>query len=805
MVLFFSLPAILENQITKKASQTLELKDFQISLKKLGLFNTIAGKITTGETLEIDSVNIDYSLKSLMNKKIEKIQVSGLTIKVNIDENYNVIFNDFDLKKFERSDSSLENNNNNDISSLPFLPEKIELKNSRIVLNILSQQIIIPFEISSVIKKEENIITAYAVLRPFGEKIKAVISLDLKKGINNIKIDSKSFDLYHLAQLLKVLAPEATIPFNTRINIKTDITINKEKLKAQGMFAVDQTIIAPLKIKYDLNLDIKNNNSFTFEAINSDTKTIKLSYNSQDIILAKPYFKLTLKGNPLKAAGKVLVKAEKTETIFEDNKTYAKSLSMDSDFYYDFGQTGKGLSIATNAGLKQISIESELLKASFQSAGASGRILLDKNLSPIVKIRTHINKGRFESSEHKIKISGINANIPFSLPYSANRPSDSGKFTINKCIYDDNYELKVHGALTQVESGILFNGNVAFPEIKDFKLEFNSKAVALSQNNININLDFHSRPFKFSSKNLSKFTPKQVKGINFDLNLSSNGKIEYSSKGIKSNLKIDIRNGNVDIPESKLTLQGIATSLEFKNLLTFQSKPAQVLAIDAIQLNDIIMNNAIIKYNIESSNSLLVESTQLKWCNGTVSSEAIRVPNKANNYSIILYCDRLELTGILKQMGAFRAEGNGTLSGRIPVTYANGEIAFNNGFLFSTPGQGGKIMIDKADKLTAGIPMDTPQFSELDLAKEALKNYDYEWAKLIFNTFEDTLLVNMQFDGKPSNQVLPFEYKKELGRFVRVDAASRGSHFQGIKLDVNLKLPFNQVMKFGTNLKKAFK
>ena len=65
--------------------------------------------------------------------------------------------------------------------------------------------------------------------------------------------------------------------------------------------------------------------------------------------------------------------------------------------------------------------------------------------------------------------------------------------------------------------------------------------------------------------------------------------------------------------------------------------------------------------------------------------------------------------------------------------------------------------------------------------------------------------VNMQFDCKPSKKVLPFEYKEELGRFVRVDASSRGSHFQGIKLDINLKLPFNQVMKFGNKLKKAFK
>jgi hypothetical protein len=62
---------------------------------------------------------------------------------------------------------------------------------------------------------------------------------------------------------------------------------------------------------------------------------------------------------------------------------------------------------------------------------------------------------------------------------------------------------------------------------------------------------------------------------------------------------------------------------------------------------------------------------------------------------------------------------------------------------------------------------------------------------VVFNTIGDTLFVNMEMDGKPS-KLLPFEYKKETGSFVRLDAKSPDSHFQGIKLDINLKLPFNR-------------
>ncbi len=216
------------------------------------------------------------------------------------------------------------------------------------------------------------------------------------------------------------------------------------------------------------------------------------------------------------------------------------------------------------------------------------------------------------------------------------------------------------------------------------------------------------------------------------------------------------------------------------------------------------MNDAKIKFTIEDKETYLVENIRLNWCNGLVSSESIRFKSGKDKYAVTLFCDRLDLAHLLKQMGAFSAEGNGTLNGRIPVIYSDGDIAFDNGFLFSTPGSSGNVVIENTERITAGIPMDSPQFSQLDLAQEALKDFDYKWAKLVFNTFEDTLYVNMELDGKPSKP-LPFVFKKEFGGFTRVDASNPGSNFQGIKLDVNLKLPFNEVMKFGNKLKSLFK
>ena len=309
--------------------------------------------------------------------------------------------------------------------------------------------------------------------------------------------------------------------------------------------------------------------------------------------------------------------------------------------------------------------------------------------------------------------------------------------------------------------------------------------------------------FQFSESDLKKIVVLENITPKFEVTAFVKAKIDYISGKVKSFMQIGISNGSVSMPDNDIAIAGINTNIEFNNLLPLQSVPGQVLNIKTIKKNDIKLDDAKIRFSIEQGKSLLVENIKFRWCNGIVSTESIRFPQENNEYSLSLYCDRLELTQLLKEIGAFNSQGSGTLNGRIPVLYSNGNISFDNGFLFSTPGKGGKIIIENSSKITSGIPMDSPQFAQLDLAHEALKDFNYKWTTLKLNTHEDVLFVNMEIDGEPAG-ILPFEYSKELGGFARVDTSSPGSHFQGIKLDINLQLPFNEVMKSGNKLKSIF-
>ena len=121
-------------------------------------------------------------------------------------------------------------------------------------------------------------------------------------------------------------------------------------------------------------------------------------------------------------------------------------------------------------------------------------------------------------------------------------------------------------------------------------------------------------------------------------------------------------------------------------------------------------------------------------------------------------------------------------------------MSFDNGFLYSTPGQTGQIQLKGTQALLSGVPPGSPQHTQLDIATEALKDYTYQWAKLNVQSQNDLLLLKLQLDGKP-NRLLPFAYDQQLGQFKRITGEGQ-AEFKGISIDLNFKSPLNEIIHY---------
>ncbi|MFP4445638.1 MAG: YdbH domain-containing protein, partial [Desulfosudaceae bacterium] len=277
---------------------------------------------------------------------------------------------------------------------------------------------------------------------------------------------------------------------------------------------------------------------------------------------------------------------------------------------------------------------------------------------------------------------------------------------------------------------------------------------------------------------LGRFIDKAA-GIMVNGDLAGTVKFVVREGRPDARLTARLDDGSVRLPKKNLALTGLAADLIMPDLLTRQSEPAQLLSFAQAELGEIRLTDGRIRFQLEQEGTLFVEQGAFQWCRGHVYSQPTRIAPGRNDYDLTLYCDRLNLAEVLAQIGGIRADGQGTVSGRIPVQYRAGDIGIDDGFLFSAPGKGGIIHLSKTEILTSGLSKTSPQYGQIDLAREALRNYQYDWAKVLFNSEADNLRVRLQFDGRPTHS-LPFVYDKKKGGFVRTENNQTRSEFEGI-------------------------
>jgi hypothetical protein len=421
-------------------------------------------------------------------------------------------------------------------------------------------------------------------------------------------------------------------------------------------------------------------------------------------------------------------------------------------------------------------------------------------LENVIHATLKIEDGDLLDTMHDVGVQGINFELPLVWPptYKA----DEGSLKIDALMLKEKNLGKIRATLRQDGHGGEIKG------VYDSQL-FSGLILNFDGNIINTLKGMETRlHFEIPSYRIRNIFDKDffsdADGVTVDGQINVSGDFYKIGPKMTSSVHINTRNVNISMKEPELTVNNVQMDFTLADLFEFRSLPHQHLQFDTASIGNIKLNDGSIYFQMQSIDRFFIEKTSFKWCGGNVDTSAVILSIPIENIGLTFYCDRLKLAEVLEQLGGFKGEGEGTVNGRIPIRYDKGKIRFNEGFLYSTPGDGGTIRLTGTDILMEGIPAGTPQFSQIDLAREALKDYQYDWAKLDINTELENLNLKLKLDGKPVG-VLPFEYRQDFGGFVRVDADSPGSKFQGIRLDVNFNLPLEQVLQYGKRLQDIFK
>ncbi len=414
-----------------------------------------------------------------------------------------------------------------------------------------------------------------------------------------------------------------------------------------------------------------------------------------------------------------------------------------------------------------------------------------------------LKKAWIKDSKSHVTINGINLETPLRWP--APQKEKQGVLTIQKLQWKDLDLGAAKIKLTQTPKGGVFTGNYKNAILPNLKTTLSGNLRVFSPTAYQAEMDFKAvRGRDHEAIDIQRFLP-QAEGVTFKGGLRIEGGLTLRPNRVDARIQSEITDARIEQKKTGLLIEGVESLIEIPDLLNMRSGPGQTVGFKRASLGKINFKKGKIQFQIESPKSLLIETGDFEWCGGHVDTPAIRIKAGVDDYTGVLYCDRLNFSQLLNQLGDVKAIGQGAVNGRLPIRFTKGQISFQDGFLYSTPGQGGSIRIvskffEGADSIANDIGDNIAKVSQIELAREALKDYTYNWVKLHLNTQGELLKANLQMDGKPA-EPLPFIYDKQLGAFTRVEAGA-GSRFQGIQLNVNFSLPLNKLLYYKGKFKQ---
>jgi hypothetical protein len=517
----------------------------------------------------------------------------------------------------------------------------------------------------------------------------------------------------------------------------------------------------------------------------------RVSINDTNIIAVSPEIEASVLFDKGIMSGEYLFRLKKAGTQIGDMSFSLPAVSLKGSIRQDENNMNQYISSFT-LNSREIAFNSPDIKANIPEYLVKGEITYDQDMGLNIDTGINFNKGVISMENGAVNITGIKGDLPFSWPLD--RSHDRGKLSIGNFTYGDYVLGPVSLKIAQKKGDISFAGTVKYPDLADMIINLEGSTSLTSKSgatNIKAAIPVYQPG---ADIDLGKFAPV-LKGYKFNGLLKADGEINLAGSLIKSGLDINIENGALNNKETKLALKDILLSLTLDDLISFRSPFGQKIKIGEASFGDISATDVAFDFRVDSLSSIFIEQGRFKWCGGNINIQSFRVDTEKDEYLITLFCDRLKLSDLLEQFGVFGVSGGGAVNGRIPITISKGKISFQDGFLYSTPGGGGKINIQGTDIFKEGMTPGTPEYIQMDIASEALKAFDYSWVKLSLDSNDGELAVKLQFDGKPENK-LPFRYDKDLSRFNRVETSSEGSNFQGISLDVNFKLPLDELLNY---------
>lgn len=130
-------------------------------------------------------------------------------------------------------------------------------------------------------------------------------------------------------------------------------------------------------------------------------------------------------------------------------------------------------------------------------------------------------------------------------------------------------------------------------------------------------------------------------------------------------------------------------------------------------------------FRADDTSSLLLTEGRTGFCGGTVRVYALHLDLEHLDAGFTLYLDDLQTGDILALLPGVAGSATGTVHGKIPLSYRDGKIRLRDAYLYSPPGQVGKLRLSETDAVVENLRAAGVPDSTCDDLRTALADLDY--------------------------------------------------------------------------------
>ena len=818
LAVWLALPAWLETRLVPDLARRYGLEDVALDIRHIGPGGLDAADIRIGHAVTVAHLTADYQPGALLRRRIERIAVSGLTVHAAWDGR-RLRIKGIDLPGFGGPESA----------SGAGLPDawigRLEIRAGLLALDWGRTRIKLPFSLVAACPAADlSRVNARLEIFPHCNPIRVMLQTDAHEfeieadaalrlpspwnGLLDISRLNASGRLDGESGLSGKLAMEVDGNIGGPLPLELDVLRIQASgdignIEAKGEFAAAtggnlavgalQLASTGIQGTFSARLADLARWQATFTAA-ATAPTLELTTGGQTVHFGRPEIHLDLSGEKSALDMAARFTSGPGRLAPEGFGITWPKIEAEAHGTTDWSDPLAKADLRVGIHLPQVKASSGQIEAQLRGIRLAGRLLPGQPPGVNADLRA---AGRIVWPALDLAAENIALHLPLQWPVA--KPA-AGSLALKLIPRPELNPGSLEAVLRQTERGLVIDGVLQDLFFTGTDLQL-AAAADLTPSGIQGRLETDLAAWSpVAPIDLGILAPAAA-GLTVDGKLTLHADLALEAGRLQSQARIELSEGALAATARQIRADGVQVDLHLIDLPTLRSAPGQVLRFAEADLGSIRLSDGTVAFQVEAAHQALLEKGSFAWCQGRVYVDAMRFSPAVDDHHLTLFCDRLRLSELLDQVGGLAAEGGGTVSGRIPVQYRRGQLAFNDGFLYSSPGEGGKIRLADIDRFTTAIDPQTLEAAQLALASEALKDYDYQWVKVGIDSQNDLLALRLQFDGKPAHP-LPFVYRQESGRFVRVAAPDPGSRFQGIGLDINLRLPLNRILEYGDLMKR---